>query len=221
MAIVLTSILVALGVSVGFWLLTQKNQGQLVQGSSQAEIEQNNIEKTERQLAEKQRQLEQRERELAKKQREIEEKKRLEIQRSNSQNENRFNSLTQDQALYIVQKWYDAKPRIFGIEFNEELVNELTTGKLYNDTTKFDGSINWLKNNGCYYTYDYSNIDRLISFNNTGSRPALEVQVSEKLQLHGSSSAGCDNPPKKYTKNVTYWFEQENGNWKIYHYEVN
>ena len=78
----------------------------------------------------------------------------------------------------------------------------------------------WLQNNGCYYTYPFSNIDKVWSYSTSGTRPFLKIQVSERLQLHGSSSAGCGNPAKSYQKNVSYWFEKENGIWKIYEYEV-
>ncbi len=129
--------------------------------------------------------------------------------------------LTQDRAVEIVNNWYKAKPKIFGKSFDKSLVEKYTIGKLYQDTLKIDGSMNWLRNNGCYYTYNISNIENIISFSNTGQRPTLTVKVYEELQLHGPRQAGCGNPLHSYTANVTYWFEKDNGEWKIYHYKVN
>ncbi|BAQ64820.1 hypothetical protein GM3709_1585 [Geminocystis sp. NIES-3709] len=109
---------------------------------------------------------------------------------------------------------------MFDGRFHEDLVAELATGELYDKTTKSGGSIDWLQQNGCYYTYDYSNIEYVISFDNQGIRPSLTVKVSEKLTLNGSSSAGCNGRPKSYSQPATYWFEKENGIWKIYNKEM-
>ena len=137
---------------------------------------------------------------------------------NNQQEESNF--LTQDEAVNIVDRWYQAKPEIFGRSFNTSLARELSTGELYYNTTKYDGSVNWLRNNGCYYVYDYSTINSVISFDNQISRPSITVQVSEGLALNGSSSSGCNGRYQTYSKPVTYWFEKENGQWKIYNYKV-
>lgn len=141
---------------------------------------------------------------------------------SNQSNTSRNENLTKEQALSIVRGWYSAKPKMFAYPYDEDLVDRYATGKLYYDTVEKDGggSIGWLRRNGCYYTYDFSNIDNVWLFSTSGMRPLLKVQVSEKLQLHGSRSASCNNRPRYYQKNVSYWFEKDNGDWKIYYYEV-
>ena len=131
-----------------------------------------------------------------------------------------ISSITQNQAVAIVNNWYKAKPEIFGRSFDRSLVAQYTTGKLYQNTLKIDGSMNWLKNNGCYYTYGISQIENVVSFSNTVTRPTLTVEVYEELQLNGPKKAGCGNPPTSYRKDVTYWFEKDNGDWKIYDYQV-
>ncbi|MGI0483537.1 ARC6/PARC6 family protein, partial [Geminocystis sp. CENA526] len=210
-----TSLLVALAVSGAF--LISQHMKETQEKLATVEKEKEEIEKEKQAMEEK----------LAKEnnqQQKIEsftnEVKNNSVATNNPINPVSTHSINQQEALNIIQKWYDAKPRIFGGEFNQYLVQELTTGQLYNNTTKYDGSMNWLINNNCYYDYQYSNIDNVISFNNSGTRPSLTVRVSEKLALHGSSSAGCNGKYKSYTKPVTYWFEKENGNWKIYNYEV-
>ncbi|MDJ0742164.1 MAG: ARC6/PARC6 family protein [Xenococcaceae cyanobacterium MO_167.B27] len=141
---------------------------------------------------------------------------------SNSSTNLSNNNLTQQQALSIVKGWYRAKPKMFAYPYDESLVDRYATGKLYYDTVEKDGggSIGWLRRNGCYYTYDFSNIDNVWLFSTSGMRPLLKVRVSERLQLNGSRSAGCSNRPRYYQKNVSYWFEKDNGDWKIYYYEV-
>ena len=128
----------------------------------------------------------------------------------------------QEKAFEIVKKWYAAKPRIFAPPFDESLVDQYTTGKLHYNTTRNNGggSMGWLRSNDCYYEYDFSKIEGVVSFDNSGTRPSLKVKVHEKLQLHGPNKAGCDNPPSSYRKNVTYWFEKDNGVWKIYDYKL-
>ena len=130
--------------------------------------------------------------------------------------------LTKEQALEIVKGWYRAKSKIFGYPFDKRLVAQYAMGQLYYETLEKDGggSVGWLKRNNCYYTYDFSNINNVWLFSTSGTRPLLKIQVSEKLQLHGPSSSGCSNRPRYYQKNVSYWFEKDNGAWKIYYYEV-
>ncbi|MBE9170681.1 ARC6/PARC6 family protein [Pleurocapsales cyanobacterium LEGE 06147] len=141
---------------------------------------------------------------------------------STSQTASRQFDLTKEQALEIVAGWYRAKPKIFGYPFDESLVAQYTTGQMYYEKLEKDGggSVGWLRSNGCYYTYDFSNIDNVWLFSTSGTRPLLKIKVSEKLQLHGPSSAGCGNRPQYYQKNVNYWFEKDNGVWKIYYYEI-
>ena len=111
-------------------------------------------------------------------------------------------NFTKDEALKIVANWYRAKPKIFAYPYNKSLVDRYATGKLYHETVEKDGggSVGWLKRNGCYYSYDFSNIDNVLLFYTSGLRPLLKIQVSEKLQLHGPSGAGCGNKPRYYQK---------------------
>lgn len=141
---------------------------------------------------------------------------------SNNYTSSRDNNLTKEEALSIVSDWYKAKPKMFAYPYDEDLVDKYATGKLYYETVEKEGggSIGWLRRNDCYYTYDFSNIDNVWLFSTSGTRPLLKVQVSEKLQLQGSSSSGCNNRPQSYQKNVSYWFEKDNGTWKISYYDV-
>ena len=141
---------------------------------------------------------------------------------ASEQSNNSSNNLTKEEALSIVSGWYRAKPKMFAYPYDEDLVDRYATGKLYYETVEKDGggSIGWLRRNDCYYTYDFSNIDNVWLFSTSGMRPLLKVRVSEKLQLHGPNSAGCNNRPQSYQKNVSYWFEKDNGKWKISYYDV-
>lgn len=126
--------------------------------------------------------------------------------------------ITQSEALDIVKGWYNSKPNIFGSSYDRNLLAQYATGITYYKNAEKDGggSIGWLERNGCYYTYDYSNVENVISFNNSGTRPSIKVTVSERRQLHGPQSAGCSNPSTLSRRDITYWFEKENDTWKIY-----
>ena len=128
--------------------------------------------------------------------------------------------LTQEQALAIVQRWYDAKPKIFAPPFDTSLVDELTTGTLYRRTTNSDperGRIAWLRANNAYYTYNNFHIDKLLDFSHSGVKPYLKIRVSEELYLHGSKGIDRKNSGP-YQADFIYFFDKDNGNWKISEY---
>lgn len=126
--------------------------------------------------------------------------------------------LSQNEALQIVHNWYQAKPRMFGFPFDQSLVEQYATGKLYQDTLKPNGSIDWLQSNSSYYTYGYSHINKIQSFHNSGERPSLIVNISEELHLHGPRGIGW-NRSKTYSGDFIYFFSKDNGAWKISEYK--
>lgn len=131
-------------------------------------------------------------------------------------------NFSQEKAVNIVRQWYESKPIIFAPPFDKDIVDKFATGDLYDRTLveKNGGSVGWLKNNNCYYIYDYSKVNNINSFSNTEEKPVLDVSVSEKLKIDGSTRACGTGGFKSYTKNVTYWFEKDDGIWKIYDYKV-
>jgi len=122
--------------------------------------------------------------------------------------------LTQEQALAIVQRWFEAKPRIFAPPFDTSLVDELATGKFHDDETKPGGSIDTLRSSNSYYTYNYSRINDVIEFTNSGKRPAIIVSTEEELYLHGPNGIDSDYSGKYKNKRI-YYFDKDNGQWKI------
>jgi serine/threonine protein kinase len=127
-------------------------------------------------------------------------------------------NISQNEALQIVQSWYQAKPQIFGPSYDLYLVDQLATGTLYYNTTKPDGSVAWLRNNNAYYTYTTSQITGIEEFSNSGTRPYIKVRVFEDLYLHGRRGIDRKNSGP-YRGTFTYVFQQENGVWKIYDYK--
>jgi len=134
--------------------------------------------------------------------------------------------LSQAQAYQLVKAWYNEKPKIFGKNYQVQNVKKYTTGQLYNETlVKCDkndcgGGVGWLKKYGCYYTYDFSKIKKIIDFSSGDNSAKLIVNIKEKYQLHGPQSARCGKKPKTYQKNISYWFSKDRGIWKISKYKV-
>jgi hypothetical protein len=126
-------------------------------------------------------------------------------------------NISEDEALQIVQNWYEAKPQIFGPPYDLDLVDQLATGNLYYKTTKDDGSVAWLRDNNFYYTYTTSEITDVEEFSNSGTRPYIKVRVFEELYLEGEQGIDRKNSGS-YRGTFTYVFAQENGVWKIYDY---
>ncbi|MFW6296755.1 MAG: ARC6/PARC6 family protein [Halothece sp.] len=134
--------------------------------------------------------------------------------------------LTQDEAVQIVQGWYDAKPSIFAYPYDESLVEKYATGDLYYKTllkpdedSSSIGGVGWLRDRGCNWNYAFSNIEDVWLFSNRGERPFLKIRVHEGLELYGPNK-GCKKSYNDYRANVTYWFAKDNGVWKIYDYNV-
>lgn len=122
--------------------------------------------------------------------------------------------ISQEDAVELVKQWYAAKPQIFASPFDTNLVDQLATGKMHNFTTKADGPVEWLRQNGAYYEYISSEIKRVVNFSNSGKRPYIRVRVREERYLH--SRYGIDRAKSgKFTRNLTYFFEKENTRWKI------
>lgn len=127
--------------------------------------------------------------------------------------------LTQEQATQLISNWLNSKSRIFSPPFDRQLVANYTTGPLYADITKPGGSIDWLNNNNSRYDYRNSRISQVLSFDNSGSQPAIKVQIYEERTLYGPK--GIDSKQSgSSTKDYIYFFSLENSSWKIYDYRV-
>lgn len=136
---------------------------------------------------------------------------------SNALETTEASELTQEQALAIVQRWYSAKPRIFAPPFDTTLVDELATGKFHEERIKPGGSIDWLRSNNSYYTYNYSRINDVISYSNKGIKPMITVSVEEELYLHSINRIDSKNSGI-YKGNFVFFFDKDNGVWKISEY---
>ena len=139
------------------------------------------------------------------------------LETSDSPSTTEILDFSQEEAIELIQNWYDAKPQIFAPPFDQSLVEKYATGKLYEDKTKPGGSIDWLRSHDSYYTYENSKINKVVSFFKSGKRPAIILNVSETLYLHEPKGINGKNSGS-YNSDFMYSFEKNNGIWKIYDY---
>jgi len=120
------------------------------------------------------------------------------------------------QALQLIESWLAIKPRVFSPPFDVSAMEGLVAnGPLRVDITKADGSIDWLRMNNSYYTYQGSRIVDVLTANLSGPAPTMRVTIEERSTLHtprGSKNSQSLRP-------FTYTFAWEDGKWKIANYE--
>ena len=136
-----------------------------------------------------------------------------------SSNSSNRATLTQTEAQTLVQRWLDSKSVVFGPPFNRNLVGQLTTGILYEDITKTNGSIDWLKNNGSRYVYSDSSIEDVWSYDSSNpDKPSMKVSIYEDRVLIKNNGRRDPSQSGASTNNFTYFFVKDDGVWKISDY---
>lgn len=123
--------------------------------------------------------------------------------------------LSEMQARSIVEKWLSLKSQIFAPPYDTKIADTVVAeGPLWTDLTKPDGSIQWLKNNNSYYSYNSIKVNSVISYVPSDVMPTIVVSITENSVLHSSSGS----EPSIGTNNWNYTLRQESGNWKIWDY---
>ena len=123
--------------------------------------------------------------------------------------------LSQTEARAVVEEWLTVKSQIFAPPFDTDLADRVVAnGPLWKDLIKPDGSIQWLRNNNSYYTYDRIRVDRVIRFLPSPTMPSIVVRVTENSVLN--SPTGQERSAN--TNDWLYSLKQEVGRWKIWDY---
>ena len=123
--------------------------------------------------------------------------------------------LAQAEARAVVEQWLTVKSQIFAPPFDTNLADQVVAnGPLWRDLTKADGSIQWLKNNNSYYTYDRIRVDQVIRFNPSLAMPSIVVRVTENSILNSPTG----REPSSSTNDWLYTLKKEGGTWKIWDY---
>lgn len=128
-------------------------------------------------------------------------------------------TITQQQALALINQWLQAKAQIFAPPFDQQQATNLTTGELYDALVKPDGVLTWLKTNQAYYRYGVQTVDSIERFAANQSRATIEVKVTEDRTLY---LKGTISPQQTdfSAQQVRYTLELVNGSWKIADYKT-
>jgi tetratricopeptide (TPR) repeat protein len=128
-------------------------------------------------------------------------------------------TLTSEAALSLVNQWLEAKPKIFAPPHDLQLVATLTTGNLYTDLTKPNGSIDWLVQNNSFYRYGAQKVDPNYRFIVDATTPILEVTVTEESTLYLRNRTDRAGTALKSDR-FRYQFKWVGDRWKISDYTV-
>jgi len=123
------------------------------------------------------------------------------------------NSLTKDEAVNVISRYIEAKPKIFAPPYDRQLLGSLTTGKTYDENIKPGGGIDWLKERNAWYEYGKYQIDPTGYFEVTGGQAQIEIRVTQDFAYYEYGK--LKNSYKDYSKVYRFTLILENGTWKI------
>jgi uncharacterized protein YjbI with pentapeptide repeats len=129
-----------------------------------------------------------------------------------SSEKNTVQQITKQEAITLLENWLKAKEQIFGASYNTQLVNQFTTGQVYEEIMSADGSLPWLKQNNGYYRYGEQNVAPSGSFEVGDRQAIIDARIVEEIFYYESNAI-----QKSWTNNQTYRFilALEDGQWKI------
>jgi hypothetical protein len=127
-------------------------------------------------------------------------------------------SITEQDAINLINQWFRAKREIFASPFNRELVAKFATDILYSDITKPNGSIDWLIANNAYYKFGVQQVESAGKFASSSDSATIEVNVTEELTLYVNGR--IDNTQTGFdTSRFRYSLRFVDGSWKIADYK--
>lgn len=128
-------------------------------------------------------------------------------------------TLTQQEAVDLVNRWLQAKADIFAPPFDQQQALNLTTGELLSALMKPDGVLAWLKNNRAYYRYGVQKVDSVDRFLAARDRATLEITVTEDRTLYFN---GAIDPKRTdfSAQRIRFSLEAIDGTWKIADYKT-
>ncbi len=129
-------------------------------------------------------------------------------------------SISQQEAVDVIQQWQEAKAVIFAPPFDRQRGAELLTGKAYSDNLGANGSLDWLQNNNAYYTYSVQKIEQVEQFVTSGNQATIDIVITEERTLYKDGKVVRDGNTSLDTRLVRYSLQSENGRWKIADYKT-
>lgn len=124
--------------------------------------------------------------------------------------ESSSNSISQEEALDLIERWVSAKSKIAAPPFDMDLAYELLIGNDLQEQIKYT---DWYRNNNTYYTYQYQDVD-FYRFYPGETQASIKVFITEKRTL-------CTNNQPTQSKTIhetrlyTYNLQRDGEQWKI------
>ncbi len=136
-------------------------------------------------------------------------------------------AISQDEAKKLIERWMQAKQKMFAPPYDQELGSQLATGKTYTDKVKgpsSDGtpysSLEWLRQYGFQYRYGIQNIEGVTRFQSSANQASIEVQILEDAKLYNKNGIIQPKRSGMERKKVRFILENDNGVFKISDYDV-
>ncbi|MFB2917916.1 protein kinase domain-containing protein [Aerosakkonema funiforme] len=120
-------------------------------------------------------------------------------------------TITQQEAVNLIDQWLRSKKDVYAYPYNFQIPAQYTTGKYLDKTI---GTINWLKNNNAYYTYESPIVTQNGGFFVEANQATIVVNIIENRTLYVNGR--IDRTKTGPTSGVyRFTMQLENGNWKI------
>ena len=127
-------------------------------------------------------------------------------------------SFSSADARSLLVKWMSAKKKVFAAPFDSQAASVYTTGKLYSDITKPEGSIDWLRGNNSYYIFSSQSVDSISNFSSSGDTATAIVDLTEDITMYKNGRVDPSQTSYK-SRSSTYQFQYIDGTWKIADYK--
>jgi ARC6-like, IMS domain len=128
-------------------------------------------------------------------------------------------TISRQQAVGLIQRWLDAKRKIFAPPYSDLLINQLTTGKLRKDLLAESGPVNWLTENNAYYRYEIQKIGSVDRFSAGKNNAVIDLEITESSTLYQAGKAEIETPGNKIYL-IRYRLEYVKDTWKIEDYQI-
>ena len=127
--------------------------------------------------------------------------------------------ISQNQAVGLITEWLEAKSRIFAPPFDQQTVQQFTTGELYASLVKDNGAIAWLKDNQAYYRFGVQKVESVERFVADQDKATVELKITEDRTLYRDGKVDPTQTDFQ-TRLVRYSLEFIDGAWKIADYKT-
>jgi ARC6-like, IMS domain len=135
------------------------------------------------------------------------------------------NQISVDEAKNLIERWQQAKMRMFAPPYDQQIGEQLATGKTYADQVKgpsSDGTssslLEWLRQHGFSYKYSVQDIERVTRFESSSDQATIEVQMIEDAKLYDQKGQIQPDRSGMELKIVRFMLKKENGILKISDY---